>query len=338
MKAMLLNECAPIEREPLALAEVADPIPGPGEVRLRVNCCAICRTDLHIIEGDLPAAKLPVIPGHQVVGVVDRVGGGCKRLATGARAGVAWLRHTCGVCRYCTSGRENLCPQSRYSGYHADGGFAEYAVVPEDFAYELAGEDDADDDVRVAPLLCAGIIGYRAMKRCDLRQGNKLGLFGFGSSAHVVLQLALGRGHEVYVVTRGAAHQRMAREMGAAWAGADAGRLPVRLDSAIVFAPAGTVVPPALAALDAGGVVALAGIHMSPIPPLDYRAHLYGERDVHPVTANTRRDGRELLAEAAAVRVRPHTVRYPLHEANRALREMKEGRIEGTGVLIVRGP
>lgn len=332
MKAMLLHETAPIEDAPLTWADVPRPSPAPGEVRLRIRCCAVCRTDLHVIEGDLPAQKRPIVPGHQIVGVIDALGENCRRLKLGTRVGVAWLRHTCGACRFCTTGRENLCESSRYTGYHADGGFAEYAIVPEDFAYELPNDFD---DLAVAPLLCAGIIGYRALKRCNLPPRGKLGLFGFGSSAHIVLQLGRYRGHEIYVVTRAESHQRLASEMGAAWCGANPGQLPVRLDSAIVFAPSGAVVPPALAALDAGGTLALAGIHMTPIPSLDYQVHLYGERDVHPVTANTREDGCELLTEAAAAGVRPRVITYPLSEANRTLAELKAGRIDGTGVLTV---
>jgi propanol-preferring alcohol dehydrogenase len=248
------------------------------------------------------------------------------------RIGVAWLRHTCGTCRFCTSGRENLCPYSQYTGYHADGGFAQYATVPEDFACELPKNFD---DVHAAPLLCAGIIGYRALKRCNLRDGAALGIFGFGSSAHIILQIAQHRGHRAYVVTRSANHQQLATQIGAAWSGADAARLPVKLDAAIVFAPAGSVVPQALSALDSGGVAALAGIHMSPLPPLDYDKVLYGERDLHPVTANTREDARELLRESAAAGVRPHVATYPLRDANRALQDLKTGRIDGTGVLLI---
>jgi propanol-preferring alcohol dehydrogenase len=335
MTAMQLRQAAPIESAPLVHSEVPDPAPGPGEVRVRVRCCAVCRTDLHVVEGDLPPATRPIIPGHQIVGVVDQLGEGCRRLKVGMRVGVAWLRHACGVCRFCRSGRENLCERSRYTGYHADGGFAQYAVVPEAFAYELP--DAYGGDVSVAPLLCAGIIGYRAMKRCLLATGGRLGIFGFGSSAHIVLQLALRRGHEVYVVSRGEAHRRLAGEMGAAWCGAEASEMPERVDAAIVFAPSGAVVPAALAALDSGGVVALAGIHMTPIPALDYPQHLYRERDVHPVTANTREDGWELLAEAAAAGVRPRTTIYPLREANRALADLKAGRVEGTAVLLLDG-
>ncbi|MDB5173631.1 MAG: Alcohol dehydrogenase GroES domain protein [Phycisphaerales bacterium] len=331
---MQLQHIAPIESSPLRDVELPDPLPAIGELRLRVKCCAICRTDLHVIEGDLPTAKLPIIPGHQVVGIVDALGPGCTRFKPGDRAGIAWLRHTDGVCKYCTSGRENLCPDSRYTGYHADGGYAQYALVPEDFAYTIP---DVYSDVEAAPLLCAGIIGYRAMLRSGIRPGGKLALYGFGSSAHVVLQLARRRGCEVYVVTRGESHRQFARDLGAAWVGANAADMPAKADAAILFAPAGTLVPPALAALDRGGALALAGIHMSPIPPLDYDTYLFQERDIHPVTANTRADGRDLLAEAARVPVRPHAVTYPLGEANRALQDMKTDRIDGTGVLIVDG-
>jgi len=334
MKAMLLDKIAPIDTAPLRwAAEVPAPTPGPGEVRVKVRCCAVCRTDLHVVEGDLPPVKSPVIPGHQIVGVVDELGAGCRRLSLGARVGVAWLRHTCGVCRFCASGRENLCERSQYTGYHADGGYAEYAVAPEDFAYELG--DETLTDAEIAPLLCAGIIGHRALKRCGLRPGGRLGLFGFGSSAHLVLQIARHRGHEVYVVSRGERHRRLAMQAGAAWCGADAGEMPERLDAAIVFAPSGAVVPTALSALDSGGTAVLAGIHMTAIPSLDYQTHLFRERDVHPVTANTRQDGCEFLAEAAAAGIRPRTVSYPLSEANHALQDLKAGRVEGTAVLVV---
>lgn len=333
MKAMLLHESAPIDQSPLKMGDVPKPSPGPGEVRLKVRCCAICRTDLHIIEGDLPAMKRPVIPGHQLVGIVDALGPGCKRLKTGSRIGVAWLRHTCGVCRFCTTGRENLCELSRYTGYHADGGYAEFAVVPEAYAYEIP---EGHDDQHVSPLLCAGIIGYRALKRCNLHSAKaKLGIFGFGSSAHIIIQIALHRGYEIYVVSRSENHQRLAREMGAAWCGGDASGMPGKLDAAIVFAPSGAVVPMALQALDSGGTVAVAGIHMSPIPQLDYDQSLFRERDLRSVTANTREDGRELLLEAAEAKVKPHIAVYPLEDANRALQDMKQDRINGTGVLTI---
>jgi propanol-preferring alcohol dehydrogenase len=287
---------------------------------------------LHIVEGDLAAEKLPVIVGHQVVGVVDQLGKGCRKLKLGDRVGIAWLRRTDGNCPFCASGRENLCLASQYTGYHADGGYAEYATVSEDFAYELPA---GIGDVEAAPLLCAGIIGYRAIKRSNLAAGGRLGIFGFGSSAHVVIQLAVARGHAVYVVSRNARHQALARELGAAWVGEDAATMPGKVHSAIVFAPAGRVVLAALSSLERGGTVALAGIHMTPIPEIDYDKYLFYERDVHPVTANTRADGRELLAEATRVGVRARTVEYGLAEANRALLDLKEGRIEGTGVLVM---
>jgi len=329
---MVLEQIAPIQNNPLHEMQIPDPIPAEHEIRVRVRCCAICRTDLHVIEGDLPAQKLPVIPGHQVVGIVDQLGPGCTRFKIGDRIGIAWLRWTDGACRFCKSGRENLCPASRYTGYHDDGGYAELAVVHEDFAYPIP---EVFSDIEAAPLLCGGIIGYRAMRRSQIQAGGKLALFGFGSSAHVVLLLALHRGCAVYVVTRGESHQQLARELGATWAGSRAEDLPTKMDAAILFAPVGTLVPPALLSLDRGGALALAGIHMTGIPGLDYTTHLFNERYIHPVTANTREDGMGLLTESASVHIRPHTVTYPLSDANRALRDLKEGRIDGTGVLVV---
>jgi propanol-preferring alcohol dehydrogenase len=333
MKAMVLHRITGIETAPLRFeANWPEPIPGPGEVRLRVRACAICRTDLHVIEGDLPQAKLPIIPGHQAVGVVDVLGRDCRRLKVGQRIGVAWLRHTCGVCRFCRSGRENLCLAPRFTGYHADGGYAEFAVVPEEFAYELP-ETFSDSDA--APLLCAGIIGYRALERSQLPAHGKLCLYGFGSSAHVVIQIAQSRGNVVYVVTRGEKHRQLAREMGAAWVGETAAELPDVVDSAILFAPAGELVPAALERLDWGGTLAVAGIHLSDIPVLNYERHLFHERNLHSVTANTRDDGRRLLAEAAEIPLRPHVTHYRLEQANQALLDLKADRIQGTGVLLV---
>lgn len=331
MKAMVLNDIRPIGESPLQLTERPEPQPGPGEVRLRVACCAICRTDLHVIEGDLPRERLPIVPGHQIVGRVDQLGPGCTRLKVGQRVGVAWLRYTCGTCEFCRAERENLCESSRFTGYHADGGYAEYALVPEDFAYEIPAPFG---DLDAAPLLCAGIIGYRALKRCNLPPGGKLALYGFGSSAHVVIQIALHRGCEVYVATRGEKHRQLARRMGACWVGESPAELPAKVDSAIIFAPVGHLVPPALEKLRKGGTLALAGIYMTEIPTLDYEKHVFYERDIHSVTANTRADGRELLAEAARIPIRPHVTTYPLAEANRALQDLKADRINGTGVLV----
>lgn len=333
MHAMVLREIAPIETSPLVYEEFPTPTPGPGEVRLKVGCCAVCRTDLHVIEGDLPKQNLPIIPGHQVVGFVDALGPGCRRLRVGDRVGIAWLRHTCGQCAFCTHGWENLCESSRFTGYHEHGGYAEYAVAPEDYTYLIP---DSFEDVAAAPLLCAGIIGYRALKRSNLQPGEKLALYGFGSSAHVVLQIALHRGCEVYVVTRGEKHREFARQMGATWVGERAEEMPAFVNSAIIFAPVGELVPPALEKLEKGGTLALAGIHMSDVPSMDYEHHLFYEKNIHSVTANTREDGCELLAEAAAIPIRPHVTTYPLRDGNRALQDLKADRLSGTGVLVNR--
>ncbi len=332
MKAMVVNRIALIDSSPLELVHLALPEPQAGQARLKVRCCAICRTDLHVIEGDLPQHRLPVVPGHQIVGTVDRLGPECRRLQVGQRVGAAWLGRTCGTCGFCTSGRENLCESARFTGYHLDGGYAEYALAAEDFAYPIP---DAFSDLDAAPLLCAGIIGYRALKRSQLPRGGKLALYGFGSSAHVVIQIARHRGSEVYVVTRGEKHRELARQMGAVWVGEHAPDMPVKVQSAIIFAPAGELVPPALEALEKGGTLALAGIHMTPIPEMNYERCVFYERDIHSVTCNTRDDGRELLAEAAEIPIRPHTTPYPLADANRALQDLKNDRINGTGILVM---
>ncbi|MGA2034266.1 MAG: zinc-dependent alcohol dehydrogenase family protein [Thermoguttaceae bacterium] len=334
MKAMRLPRVAPIDSSPLEMVELPMPEPGPGEVRVKVHCCAVCRTDLHVVEGDLPQEKMPIIPGHQVVGMVDALGPQCERLSLGTRVGLAWLRWTCGRCRFCGSGRENLCPDARFTGYHADGGYAQYTVAPEAFAYEIPA---VFGDVEAAPLLCAGIIGYRALKRAEVPPGGKLALYGFGSSAHVLIQIARHRGCEVYVATRDQEHRDLARSMGAVWVGARPEELPVKVDSAILFAPVGALVPPALEKLDRGGTLALAGIYMTPIPEMDYQRCVFFERDIRSVTSNTRADGRELLAEAAEIPIRPRTTLYPLSEANRALQDLKADRINGTGVLMCEG-
>ncbi len=331
MKAMVLDEIARVSAAPLRLREVAEPEPQAGEVRVKVRCCGVCRTDLHVIEGDLPQRKLPIICGHQVVGIVEKVGSRCRQLGVGQRVGIPWLRKACGQCEYCRAGRENLCEFSIYTGYDADGGYAESAIVPEAFAYEIP---DAFDDVHAAPLLCAGIIGYRALKRSDLPPGGRLAMYGFGSSAHIILQIALHRGSEVFVVTRGESHRQLAREMGATWVGERADDMPAKVNSGIMFAPAGSLVPAALAQLDKGGTLALAGIYMSEIPNLDYTRTLFYEKNIRSVTANTRQDGRELLAEASAISLRPHVTTYPLADANRALVDLKEDRVNGTAVLV----
>ncbi len=332
MRAMVLEQVGPIDSSPLRLMELPDPHPGPGQVRIRVRCCAICRTDLHVIEGELARQKRPVVPGHQAVGIVDELGEGCTTLKLGQRVGIAWLRGTCGRCEYCRGGRENLCRSTRFTGYHEDGGYAQYAVVREDFAYPIP---EGFEDAQATPLLCGGIIGYRALQQAHVPPGGRLALYGFGSSAHIVIQLARHRGQEVYVVTRGEKHRALAAAMGAAWVGENSRDLPVKVHSAILFAPAGELVPQALESLDRGGTLALAGIYMSPTPPLDYDKHLFYERSIQSVTCNTRGDGHGLLREAAEIPIRPHTAQYPLDQANRALQDLKHDCIQGTGVLTV---
>jgi propanol-preferring alcohol dehydrogenase len=332
MRAMRLLSQAPIASAPLTAGELPRPEPGPLELRVRVRACATCRTDLHVIEGDLPPRRLPLVPGHQVVGIVDALGPGATRFRPGARVGVAWLRSTCGTCRYCATGRENLCASSTYTGWTDDGGYAEYCAVPEAFAYAIP---DAFDDAEATPLLCAGIIGYRALRRSQVPRGGRLALYGFGSSAHITLQVARHWRCAVYVVTRDAAHRRLALDLGAAWAGGAGARLPVAVDAAIVFAPAGELVPAALRDLDKGGTVALAGIHMSDIPAMAYEPHLFWEKTLQSVTANTREDGLALLREAALIPIRPRVRRYALGEANRALQDLAADRVEGTAVLVI---
>jgi propanol-preferring alcohol dehydrogenase len=332
MQAMLLRAQAPIATAPLGRTALPTPEPGPGELRVRVRACATCRTDLHVIEGDLAPRRLPLIPGHQAVGEVEALGAGAHRFRRGDRVGIAWLRQTCGTCRFCVAGRENLCEASAYTGWTHDGGFAQYALVPDAFAYAIPpGIDDAD----AAPLLCAGIIGYRALLRTEIPRGGRLALWGFGSSAHVTVQIARHWGCTVYVSTRDAAHRRLALELGAVWAGGSGEAFPTKVDAAIVFAPAGGLVPVALRGLDRGGTVALAGIHMSEIPAMAYEPHLFWEKTLRSVTANTRADGEALLAEAAAIPIRPRVERYVLTDANRALQDLAADRIEGTAVLLV---
>jgi alcohol dehydrogenase, propanol-preferring len=330
MKAAVVDVQAPVATSPLHLRDVPDPEPGAGEVRVRVLACGVCRTDLHVIEGDLPPHKLPIIPGHQVVGTVDRLGPGAQRFKPGDRIGIAWLRHTDGTCRYCRSGRENLCEAQRFTGYDADGGYAEYAVVPEAFAYTIP---DGFGDAEATPLLCAGIIGYRALERSATPRGGKLGIWGFGSSAHIVIQVALARGCEVFVATRGEKHRQLARELGAAWVGEAGELLPVQVDGGILFAPAGELVPVALRSIGKGGTLAVAGIWLSDIPAINYERELFYERNLRSVTANTRKDGEAMLAEAAAVRLRPRVTEFPLAEVNRVLQLAREDRLSGTAVL-----
>jgi propanol-preferring alcohol dehydrogenase len=332
MQAMVLTAPADVDTSPLQLRDVANPQPGEGEIRVRVHVCGVCRTDLHVVEGELPPQRTEVIPGHQVVGVVDEVGVGCRRWKRGDRVGVAWLRYTCGACDRCKRGAENLCENARFTGYHENGGYAEYASVDEDFAYAIPGRID---DASASPLLCAGIIGYRALRRADIRPGCRVGLYGFGASAHIAIQVARHLGCRVFVMTREPRHRKLAEELGAEWTGAADARPPEPLDSAVLFAPAGELVPPALAALDRGGTLALAGIYLTDTPPLDYERHLFYEKNLRSVTANTRKDGQELLDIAAEIPIRPHTVSFPLRDANRALQQLKHDGFEGAGVLVV---
>lgn len=321
----------PVATGPLVAVDRPEPEPGPGEIRVRVSACGVCRTDLHLAEGDLAPRRPLTVPGHEVVGTVDALGPGATRFALGARAGIAWLRSTCGRCRWCRRGAENLCADPRFTGWDADGGYAEWAVVDESYAYALP---DGFDDEHAAPLLCAGIIGYRALKRAALPPGGRLGIYGFGASAHVTAQVALAQGATVHVLTRSEAARRHALDLGAASAAPASGAPPEPLDAAILFAPAGGLVPVALEALDRGGTLVVAGIHLSEVPPLDYRRHLFLERQVRTVTANTRADGEELLALAARLRPAVTTTPYPLGAADRALADLAGDRVSGAAVLM----
>lgn len=318
--------------ERLARVERVVPDCAPDEVLVKVEVCGVCRTDLHLADADLAAKAPGRVPGHEVVGEVVGLGAAAARFGIGDRVGIAWLRRTCGHCRECRSGRENLCRASEYTGWDVDGGFAEYAVVPEAFAYRLPAGFSARD---AAPLLCSGIIGYRALRRAAVPPGGRLGLYGFGASAHLTAQLAIAQGTQVHVLTRGADAQRLALELGAASAGDAYDAPPVPLDSAILFAPVGDLVLPALEALDQGGTLAVAGIHLSDVPALDYQRHLFRERTLTSVTANTRRDGEELLALAAALDIRPRTTAYAFDEADRALDDLARGALVGAAVLEV---
>jgi len=332
MHAWRVRQPGPMRSEPLELDTAPVPRPGPDELLVAVRACGVCRTDLHVAEGDLAVHRPGVIPGHEVVGEVVEVGAEAgDGFAVGDRVGIAWLRHTCGVCQYCRRGTENLCPNSRYTGWDADGGYADFATVPADFAHRLP---DGYSDAELAPLLCAGIIGYRSLLRADLPPGGRLGLYGFGGSAHITAQVALAQGAEVHVMTRGEEARELALALGAASAQGAADPPPVKLDSAILFAPVGDLVLPALEALDRGGTLAIAGIHLSDIPALNYQRHLFQERQVRSVTSNTRTDAREFLAFAGRHRIEVTTPEYPLAEADRALTDLAEGRIAGAAVLL----
>ncbi|MGW5452777.1 zinc-binding alcohol dehydrogenase family protein [Nocardia ignorata] len=316
---------------PLRFGQEPMPEPMADELLVRVLACGVCRTDLHVVEGDLPVHRSGVTPGHEVVAQVVSVPEGYSGVAVGDRVGVPWLRHTCGVCRYCLRGAENLCPRSRYTGWDADGGYAEFAAVPVDFALPLpAGYSDEE----LAPLLCAGVIGYHALVRAEVPPNGVLGIYGFGGSAHLTAQIALARGARVHVMTRDPAARELASALGAASVQGAADPAPEPLDSAILFAPVGELVLPAMEALDAGGTLAIAGIHLTDVPPLNYQRHLFRERQIRSVTSNTRAQAREFLSLAEHYRLRVSTHRYPLEHADRALLDLSLGRFDGAAVLV----
>ncbi|MGZ8768306.1 zinc-dependent alcohol dehydrogenase family protein [Aeromicrobium sp.] len=332
MHAWSVGTPGPVRSGSLELGARPVPSPGRDEVLVKVRACGVCRTDLHLAEGDLEPKKAGVVPGHQVVGEVVAAGGLARRFHQGERVGVAWLRRTCGVCLFCRAGAENLCPGSLYTGWDADGGFAEYCVVPEAYAYRLP---DSLGDLEAAPLLCAGIIGYRSMKRANVPPGGRLGLYGFGSSAHITAQLALALGIEVSVMTRGEANRSLAEVLGATFVGGPEDTPPVLLDSAIIFAPAGDLVPVALRALLPGGTLALAGIHMSDIPRMGYRDCLFGERDLRTVTSNTRRDGEEFLTLAGRIPLSARTREYGFESVDQALVDIASDHLSGSAVMTI---
>jgi len=331
MRAWVVTQPGPIETSPLRYVEKPVPAVAPGELLVQVLVCAVCRTDLHVAEGDLPVHREHVTPGHMVVGLVAALGEGVTDYAVGDRVGVAWLRHTDGTCAYCRRGNENLCPNSLYTGWDTDGGYADYTTVPAAFAYRLPTDVP---EVELAPLLCAGIIGYRALLRASLPARGKLGLYGFGDSAHLVAQLALAQGATIHALTRGEASQRLARELGAASVGGAYDSPPEPLDSAILFAPVGDIVPVAMRALDRGGVLAVAGIHLTDTPPLNYERELFYEKELRSVTSNTRDDGREFLELALRYHVRATTHVYPMSQAVQALQDLKAGVFDGAAVLV----
>ncbi len=331
MRAMVLESPAPIEERPLHLAERPVPEPGPGQIRVRLRVCGLCHTDLHTVEGDLTLPRLPVVPGHQWVGTVDAVGPGVVRHRVGDRVGVGWMGSTCGTCAFCREGRENLCERARFTGLHVDGGYGEYGVVDQDFAFPLPAHlaDEA-----AAPLLCAGIVGYRALRLSEVQPGERLGLYGFGASAHLVIQVAVHWGCQVHVFSRSREHRALARELGAAWVGQVGDPHPADLHAGIVFAPVGWMVPAALEHLRPGGTVAINAIHMSPIPEFPY-AKIYRERRIRSVTNFVREDAEEFLRLAGEIPIRTQVEVFPLEEANEALQRLKAGQIQGAGVLRI---
>lgn len=331
MRAMVLDRPRPVSEHPLEEKDVHVPDPGPAEIRIKVNACGVCHTDLHTVEGDLSLPKLPIIPGHQIIGSVDAVGSAVTIFKPGDRVGAPWLHSTCGNCYYCRSDQENLCDKARFTGLQADGGYAEYAVTPATFSYSIP---DNFPDLQAAPLMCGGIIGYRALRLSEIERGGRLGLYGFGASAHVTIQIARHWECEVYVFTRSEDHRRHAEELGAAWTGRAEDTPPESLDSAIIFAPAGGLVPESLRVLRKGGTLALAGIHMSPIPQMDYNL-LYGERTVRSVANSTREDAEGLLSLAAEIPIQTDVETFRLSEANKVLERLKRADIRGAAVLEI---
>lgn len=334
MKACLLRSVAPIETNPLELAEVAVPQPGDGQILIKVSACGVCRTDLHVIEGELPERHLPIIPGHQIVGRIEQLGANVTRFKIGDRVGVPWLHQTCGLCEFCRDGKENLCENATFTGHKVNGGYAEFTVAPADFVYAIP---EAFSDIEAAPLLCAGIIGFRSLRLSGITRespGRRLGLYGFGAAAHVAIQVARHWGVDVYAFTRDQRHQDLAGELGAVWAGFSDDQPPAKLDSAIIFAPAGELVISALKVLKKGGCLALGGIHMSQIPPLDYQL-LYHERVVRSVANNTRQDGEDFLKVAAEIPVKTQTQVFALAETNVALNSLKHDAVRGAAVILV---
>lgn len=331
MKAMQLQQTAEIDNAPLEMVELDTPQPGPGQVRLKIHACGVCHTDLHIVEGDLELPRLPTVPGHQIVGTVDSVGQGVTLHQPGDRLGVPWLYETCGRCRYCRAGKENLCENIRFTGMHVDGGFAEYMVVDEKFAYPIPA---TFSDVEAAPLLCAGVVGYRSLRLSRVQPGQRLGLYGFGASAHIIIQIARHWDCEVFVFTRSEHHRELARSLGAVWAGGAEDDPGALMDSSIIFAPAGRLVPEALRLLDRGGTLALGGIHMSPIPEMPYPL-LWHERTIQSVANSTRQDAIDFLKVAAEAPVKTEVELFDLDQANEVLLRLKRSEINGAGVLVV---
>lgn len=329
---MILKEPEVIEKNPLQIVELDKPKFKPDEILVKIKVCGICHTDLHTVEGELELPKKPLVPGHQVVGVVEETGDKVTRFNKGDRVGMAWLYSTCGKCKYCLERKENLCENVKFTGYHVDGGYAQYTVVSQDFAYPIP---EGFSDQQAAPLLCAGIIGYRALRLSEIKPKGRLGLYGFGASAHVAIQVAIHWGCEVFVFTRSKEHRKLAEKLGAVWTGQAKDKAPKKLDSAIIFAPAGELVLDALNALDKGGTLALAGIYMTPIPQMDYVKYLYYERTTRSVANSTRKDGKELLELAAEIPIRTKTTSFPLKDANKALLLLKQSKIDGAGVLEI---